>query len=1450
MPEIKHTFQAGRMNKDLDERILPNGEYRDAMNIDLANSENGSVGAAQNILGNFQRSFINISGATCVGSIADTENEKIYFFINGTSVDAIAEYDQVRNQIKPVLVDTNGVLDFSTTHHITGVNIIDGLLFFTDNLNEPKVINIDKFKGDGSTYGSINFTTHTTLLPVNPYNISGTGLASMAYNFTEEDITVIKKGPINALTFDARDTKRVGILGVPGIIKTIVAANFYHTANAAPLAVGEIVVVLQADILGNRPHLVVGDTVTLKLEDSDDEVLDVDKDIRCEVVNSYQQIPVTVTTLQLKILNIPDEVPNAKVNWVLTLDQEEAMFIDKFVRFSYRYKYKDGEYSTFAPFTKTVFVPKLYDFDPRKGYNLGMENDLRYLKLSGFRPTDIPKQVDEVDILYKEDGVNNVYVVDTVKVNDSFWTTNEYEIETELIYKTVESNQLLRPWDNVPRKAKAQELAANRIIYGNYLQNFNVGDLQPRFNVELNGSPSIEDEPGESIKSQRTYQLGVVYRDEYGRETPVFTHKDGGKFISKSNAINYNKFIVKNLHTAPSGFTHFKFFIKEPSNEYYNVTIDRYYDAEDGNVWISLPSSERNKIQDDTYLILKKAHTSSEFVEDQAKYRVLSISNEAPLYIREEQEIIGTASLDELKQDNMANRVPFIDGSKFQVSKEALLDNSNFTKEETLQNAGLQMRFLSSNGGSNYYKVKSFKKGSGDIYEIEIKEFFGVDIGILFSGSSDNLAYDASKSDNNMVSDDSLRLELSKTESKNKPEFTGRFFIKLLRDPTLEKYILSKKPDPTYRVSTSATMQRKTSQLDGSAWRDYQPHKQGYVTEEIVDQSGAGNPTGVGYRTYRYGNKNIWWGGGEEAHYKGRNKNKPDGIKEGNIFITFAHLWNYDEWHSTITGDRDNNGARKKFSDDIRKIGTKFRFRQDPNAVVYEVKDSLVVAVRNYSSRSSRDSWPSNKRTVFVIKLDKPITGFTENAYAQGWGNEYIDPPINPFHIDILIPEDDGSFTTSNPAVFETEPKENIDVDIYYEASNAIPIANHGNSHDLVYYNCYSFGNGVESNRIRDDFNATTIAKGVKASAVLAEQYKEERKKAGLIYSGIYNSPSSINRTNQFIQAEKITKELNPEYGSIQKLHTRNTDLIVCCEDKILRVLANKDALFNADGNANLTSTNNVLGQTTPFVGEYGISQNPESFAASGFRAYFSDKARGVILRLSRDGLTPISSKGMVDFFRDRLAESDIVLGSYDVTKNLYNITFKCDPNFSKRDGVEDTISFSEQVNGWTSRKSFIPESGVSLNNIYYTFKDGQIYSHDNPVRNTFYNSFTNSSITLLLNDFPGTIKSFKTINYEGTQGRILSDATDTDGLISANHPNATNGWYVNSITTNLQSGRIPQFIDKEGKWFNYIVGEKVSSALNLNTKDFNVQGIGFSSEITGDVTPAQVTITITENND
>ena len=133
------------------------------------------------------------------------------------------------------------------------------------------------------------------------------------------------------------------------------------------------------------------------------------------------------------------------------------------------------------------------------------------------------------------------------------------------------------------------------------------------------------------------------------------------------------------------------------------------------------------------------------------------------------------------------------------------------------------------------------------------------------------------------------------------------------------------------------------------------------------------------------------------------------------------------------------------------------------------------------------------------------------------------------------------------------------------------------------------------------------IAKGVKASATIEQAYEEERRKYGLIHSGLYNSTSGVNNLNEFIQAEKITKDVNPVYGSIQKLYARNKDLVTLCEDKILQIFVDRDMLFNADGNAQLLTSNRFLGATQPFRGNYGISKNPESFAAESFRAYFAD---------------------------------------------------------------------------------------------------------------------------------------------------------------------------------------------------------------------------------------------------
>jgi len=384
---------------------------------------------------------------------------------------------------------------------------------------------------------------------------------------------------------------------------------------------------------------------------------------------------------------------------------------------------------------------------------------------------------------------------------------------------------------------------------------------------------------------------------------------------------------------------------------------------------------------------------------------------------------------------------------------------------------------------------------------------------------------------------------------------------------------------------------------------------------------------------------------------------------------------------------------------------------------------------------------------------------------------------------------------------------------------------------DLGWSNCYSYGNGVESDRIRDDFNAPQIGNGVKASTTFSG-YGQEDRTSGLIYSGLYNSTSQVNDLNEFNMSQKITKDLNPSYGSIQRLKTRDTDVIVLTEDKVLKVLSSKDALFNADGNPQLTATDRVLGTAMPFVGDYGISKNPESLAFDQYRMYFTDKQRGAVLRLSQDGLTPISNVGMKTWFRDNLKLTDKALGTFDVVSGEYNLTLtKTNPDST----YDTTVSFSEESKGWVSFKTFLPEAGGSVSGTYITAKGNSVYQHyTNSLYNCFYgvdpttNSSYESSISVLFNDAPGVIKSFNSVNYEGSQSKVNKNTSDTNEYYNLENKL---GWYVNSFETDKHSGAVPEFIEKEGKWYNKING--VATTLeNLDTGEFTVQGIGNASII------------------
>ena len=126
---------------------------------------------------------------------------------------------------------------------------------------------------------------------------------------------------------------------------------------------------------------------------------------------------------------------------------------------------------------------------------------------------------------------------------------------------------------------------------------------------------------------------------------------------------------------------------------------------------------------------------------------------------------------------------------------------------------------------------------------------------------------------------------------------------------------------------------------------------------------------------------------------------------------------------------------------------------------------------------------------------------------------------------------------------------------------------------------------------------------------------------------------------------------------------------------------------------------------------------------------------------------------------------------------------------------VDTTISFSEINRGWVSFKSWTAENAISLNNSYYTIKNGDLWEHHtNLVRNNFHNIQSESSVTVMLNEQPGSVKSFQTLNYEGSQAKITENLTDS-GEYWDNY--AKNGWYVNRINSDLQEGDIQEFKEK-----------------------------------------------------
>jgi len=414
---------------------------------------------------------------------------------------------------------------------------------------------------------------------------------------------------------------------------------------------------------------------------------------------------------------------------------------------------------------------------------------------------------------------------------------------------------------------------------------------------------------------------------------------------------------------------------------------------------------------------------------------------------------------------------------------------------------------------------------------------------------------------------------------------------------------------------------------------------------------------------------------------------------------------------------------------------------------------------------------------------------------------------------------DHASMTNNGVAcdMFTVEPADESNLELYWEASTSFDVGDDfGTLNVIDWTNSIAIAKNATSppflniDKYLDRYNSVSLGKGVRVNTPL-DDASAQRNKHKLIFSGIINPNTRTNRLNEFITADGITKDINPKYGDIQKLYAQD-NLMVFCHDKVVKVLANKDALYNADENVNLISTNNVLGQAIGLNGEYGISDNPESFATFGFNIFFTDRQRGKILKLTpiNGQINDISKLGMRDFIRDRIIGANSIVGSFDEYSNKYIVCIKgydaslgLIDQYNMLDGEEGsintniTLGFHDngQQSAWTSRYSFIPEAGISSLGKYYTFKEGKCWAHHDGIvaHNNFYGTQYHSEVQFIFNDNPTSSNEWVSLNYEGTPDWdvIKIQADQEEGIME--HVDILDGlWFK-----------------KEGKYFGAIVGEE-----------------------------------------
>jgi hypothetical protein len=176
----------------------------------------------------------------------------------------------------------------------------------------------------------------------------------------------------------------------------------------------------------------------------------------------------------------------------------------------------------------------------------------------------------------------------------------------------------------------------------------------------------------------------------------------------------------------------------------------------------------------------------------------------------------------------------------------------------------------------------------------------------------------------------------------------------------------------------------------------------------------------------------------------------------------------------------------------------------------------------------------------------------------------------------------------------------------------------------------------VESDSVSDFFVSNNTSIG-RPFTVLPDA-KTVYRTGSVTYSDPFLIDVQTNGLSSFNPTLANFYDLNYIHGSVRYMHNRDDSVIFLQDKKCGLFPVNRNIVQYADGGENLTVSTDVVGMPQYYQGEFGVNNNPESVAVEAGRLYFADIRNGKVIRISRDGITPISEQGMDSYFKDKFA--------------------------------------------------------------------------------------------------------------------------------------------------------------------------------------------------------------------